>query len=75
MRPPNQTDDGELERSPLDTRPRRQAPLEQLWAWSGARGRRWRAVVAICVIALAIFAPGLNGASGCHPGNCHLTLP
>ena len=26
-------------------------------------------------IALAIFAPGLNGASGCHPGNCHLTLP
>lgn len=32
-------------------------------------------IMILLPIALAIFAPGLNGASGCHPGNCHLTLP
>ena len=57
MRPPNQTDDGELERSPLDTRPSRQAPLEHLSAWARARGRRWRVGLAVGAIALAVIAP------------------
>lgn len=57
MRPLNQSDDDELERSPLDTRPQRQASLEKRWAWADAHGRRWRVGLAVGAIALAVLAP------------------
>lgn len=52
MRPPDQADEGELEVTPLDTRPSSQRG----WPWRRL-SRRWRVTLAICAIALAVIAP------------------
>lgn len=56
MRPSDQVDDGELEVTTLDARPRQR----RIGRWPLATprlGRRWRMALAVCAIALAIIAP------------------
>lgn len=52
MRPPEQSDDGDFELTPLDTPPARLPFAPRV-----ALGRRGRVALAICAIALAILAP------------------